>query len=159
MNNKRGSKSLIGDINFGMNNAGTGSGGLGGMMGFMGLPFMSRQAAGKGSGGPWMTVDPRNRSMMQGWDFQAVGGGGGMGGGHGGGSAPGGGTAPGGPNVPSSAPPDATASQQAMNWTFPQYTQTWAFTPPEASPYIPPQPFDPDKYGNPLKRKDVKNNR
>ncbi len=35
-------------------------------------------------------------------------------------------------------------------WKFPQYSQTWAFTPPEPTPYSYPQPFDPKKYGNPF---------
>ena len=37
-------------------------------------------------------------------------------------------------------------------WKFPQYSQTWAFTPPTPTPYQYPQPFDTSIYGNPLKK-------
>jgi hypothetical protein len=37
-------------------------------------------------------------------------------------------------------------------WTFPQYSQSWAFTPPEPTPYPYPQRFDPKKYGDPFKK-------
>lgn len=49
-------------------------------------------------------------------------------------------------------------SGTGMEWQFPQYTQTWAFTPPTPPPYNYPSPFDPAKYGNPLKAKQVKKN-
>jgi hypothetical protein len=73
-------------IEFGMNNAPMGSGGMGAVMGFMDLPFMSKgNGAGNGSGGPWMTVDPVSQTIFQG-GFSGLGGdGGGMGGGGGGG--------------------------------------------------------------------------
>ena len=83
---KQGTKQLARQINFGMANSPMGSGGMGAMMGFMGLPFMSKgNGAGKGSGGPWMTVDPVSQTIFQG-GFSGLGGdGGGMGGGGGGG--------------------------------------------------------------------------
>lgn len=63
-----GTKQLMKQIGFGMKNTPMGSGGMGALMGFMGLPFLSKGAgAGKGSGGgPFMTVDPRTLSMWQG---------------------------------------------------------------------------------------------
>lgn len=70
-------------------------------------------------------------------------------GGNGGG---GGGNKP--PTTPTPADPTNT-----INWQFPQYTQTWAFTPPTPLPYVGPQPFDTSKYGNPYNKKDVKKNR
>jgi len=79
-----------------------------------------------------------------------MGGGGGAGGGK-----KGGGTS----STATQDPSTATNAQNTMNWQFPQYTQTWAFTPPAPLPYNYPQPFDPNKYGNPLKNKDVKKNR
>lgn len=47
--------------------------------------------------------------------------------------------------IPQTMPtaPQAAAPQ----WTFPQYSQTWAFTPPTPSPMQLPPPFDPKTYG------------
>ncbi len=69
-------KKLMKQINFGMRNAPMGRNGMGAVMGFMGLPFMSKgNGAGEGSGGPWMTVDPRNLTMSPG-GWGGLGGGG-----------------------------------------------------------------------------------
>lgn len=80
-------------VEYGMQNNGLGSG-MGAVMGFMGLPFLTRQWGGHGSSGPWQTVNP--------WDAlgspYAFGGGGsgggggddGSGGGDGGGDGSGG---------------------------------------------------------------------
>lgn len=54
--------------------------------------------------------------------------------------------------------PNAGTDPTKQYWTFPQYSQTWAFTPPPPSPYFNPQPFDPKKYGNPFPKKAVKKN-
>jgi hypothetical protein len=32
---------------------------------------------------------------------------------------------------------------QGFSWSFPQYSQSWAFTPPNPSPYMNPPKFDP----------------
>lgn len=48
-------------------------------------------------------------------------------------------------------PPVTPPAPQTMNWQFPQYTQTWAFTPPTPPPYTLPPPFDTKKFGDPLK--------
>lgn len=55
------------------------------------------------------------------------------------------GTGTGGGSTGGGAGTGGTGSQ--AGWTFPQYTQSWAFTPPD--PYSPPMPppFDPKKYG------------
>ena len=37
--------------------------------------------------------------------------------------------------------PGATAPTGAAGWQFPQYSQTWAFTPPQPTPLISPPPF------------------
>jgi hypothetical protein len=57
---------------------------------------------------------------------------------------------------PTASPPLATSPVQAappstMAWQFPQYSQTWVFTPPAPTPYMSPAPFDPKKYGDPFK--------
>lgn len=53
-------KQLMRQINYGMQNAPMGRGGMGAVMGFMGLPFMSRgNGAGQNSLGPWTRFDPR----------------------------------------------------------------------------------------------------
>ena len=54
--------------------------------------------------------------------------------------------------------PNALANASKQYWTFPQYTQSWAFTPPTPTPYMNPQPFDTAKYGNPLNTKNLKKN-
>ena len=38
------------------------------------------------------------------------------------------------------------ATQQPFSWAFPQYSQTWAFTPPTPTPYMNPPPFDAATY-------------
>ncbi len=130
---KQSTKQLMGQIGYGMRNTPMAGGGMGAMMGFMGLPFMSRgNGVGNGSGGPWMTVDPRNQSTYP-VGF------------NGGGNPPGtGGEDP--PLDPNGPPPEP----ERFSWQFPQYSQTWAFTPPAPTPYPYPQPFDPKKYGNPF---------
>ena len=143
---KQTSKQLMGQIGYGMRNTPMGGGGMGAVMGFMGLPFMSKgNGAGKGSGGPWMTVDPVSQSMWQGGYGNKPPGGGG-----------GGGQPPQieDPPLPPYDPNDPNNPEQQY-WKFPQYSQTWAVTPPEPTPYPSPQPFDPKKYGNPF-AKDTK---
>ena len=44
-------------------------------------------------------------------------------------------------------------AQQPFAWSFPQYSQSWAFTPPPPTPYMTPNPFDTSKYGDPFKKK------
>lgn len=63
--------------------------------------------------------------------------------------------------TPGTTTPGGTANPPPaqMYWQFPQYTQSWAFTPPAPTPYEYPQPFDTSKYGNPLNPKNVKKNR
>lgn len=68
----------------------------------------------------------------------------------------GGGHGGGGKKPPTTPPPTDPNSQ--FSWQFPQYTQTWAFTPPTPTPYMNPQPFDPKKYGNPFDKKGIKKN-
>ena len=65
-----------------------------------------------------------------------------------------------GPDLPPYDPnAGGTGGTTAKNyWTFPQYTQTWAFTPPDPTPYANPNPFDTSKYGDPLNKKNVKKN-
>lgn len=43
----------------------------------------------------------------------------------------------------SKSPPAAPAPGPAFQWAFPQYSQTWAFTPPAPTPYNLPPKFDP----------------
>ena len=45
-----------------------------------------------------------------------------------------------------SATVDPVKERQQIQWAFPQYSQTWAFTPPVAPPHIMPPPFDKKKY-------------
>jgi hypothetical protein len=79
----------------------------------------------------------------------------GMHGGGGSGSTGGTGTGTGTGTVPTTGGPGPVPRGQ---WAFPQYTQTWAFTPPTPTPYMTPGPFDTKKYGNPLTAKNVKKN-
>ena len=37
-------------------------------------------------------------------------------------------------------------ASQGIQWTFPQYSQSWAFSPPPAPAYVMPPPFDKKKY-------------
>ena len=78
---------------------------------------------------------------------------------YGGGRGGGGSTPTTGGDLPPYDPNAGTGTDATKQyWTFPQYSQTWAFTPPAPSPYFNPQPFDPKKYGNPLNTKSVKKN-
>lgn len=64
---------------------------------------------------------------------------------------PGGAGAGGGGGGKKPKPPVTPPTQpESYQWTFPQYSQTWAFTPPTPTPYINPPPFNPDTY---LKKK------
>jgi hypothetical protein len=45
---------------------------------------------------------------------------------------------------PKDIPPPEEKPQ--IQWSFPQYSQSWAFTPPAAPPYIMPPPFDKKQY-------------
>lgn len=56
----------------------------------------------------------------------------------------------GGDTPPPTTPPGTTPEGQKFAWQFPQYTQTWAFTPPTPTPYMYPRPFDTKIFGNPL---------
>lgn len=71
-----------------------------------------------------------------------------LGGGGGGGDG-------GNPTAPPAQPP---TEAQKFAWQFPEYTQSWAFTPPTPTPYEYPQPFDPKKYGDPFNKKNIKKN-
>lgn len=131
---QQGNKSLSRNIEYGF-----GKGGIeGAMMGFMGLPYMARPGATHGNiGGPWQQmwpggVDPNMR-------------------GNGGNPGTGGDGPAVDPNDPND--PNNPANAGKFAWTFPQYSQTWAFTPPEPTPYPYPQKFDPAVYGNPLAKK------
>jgi hypothetical protein len=125
-------KSLTGNIQYGMDNGGL----MGGLMGFMGLPYWARDSG----TAPW-------QQMWPGGVAPGMGGNGGGGGGN--------------PQIedPALPPYDPNnpnaggGQQQQQDWTFPQYSQTWAFTPPAPTPYPDPQPFDPKKYGNPFAKK------
>jgi len=133
-------KSLSGNIQYGMDNGGL----MGGLMGFMGLPYWARgggnDSTPQGSGpAPW-------QQMWPGGVAPGMGGNGGGGGGN--------------PQIedPALPPydpnnPNGGQQPQQQDWTFPQYSQTWAFTPPAPTPYPDPQPFDPKKYGNPFAKK------
>ena len=57
------------------------------------------------------------------------------------------------PALPPVDPNGGGGDINSQYWRFPQYTQTWAFTPPAPTPYPTPQPFDPNKYGNPFAKK------
>lgn len=122
-------------VQYGMDHGGT----MGAMMGFLGLPYLARgggsDSAPHGSGpAPFQRMWP-------------------------GGIAPGNGGAPGtggdgpavDPNDPNGDPNDPNNPNSGrFAWSFPQYSQSWAFTPPAPTPYSYPQPFDPKKYGDPF---------
>lgn len=76
-------------VEYGMQNNGVRGGGMGAVMGFMGLPFLTRQWGGKGSSGPLMQVNPWD-ALGYGYGYGGMGGGGG-GGGDGDGNGDGGG--------------------------------------------------------------------
>ncbi len=48
--------------------------------------------------------------------------------------------------------PTQTAPSPATNWQFPQYSQTWAFTPPTPTPMQSPPPFNAATYGKDSKK-------
>jgi hypothetical protein len=113
---KQTAKQLMNQIGFGMRNAPMGRGGMGAVMGFMGLPFRSKgNGAAQGSGGQWMTVDPRNMTMYPG-GFGGAGGGGGAGGNGGGGNGGGGDTPPTDPNAPPPLPGDKFGKNLIPEW-------------------------------------------
>ena len=93
------------------------------------------KSGGKGIFAPWSAVDGNS---------YGGGGGGGKGNGNGG-----------NPTTPPANPP---TTPEKFAWQFPQYTQSWAFTPPTPTPYEYPQPFDTKKYDNPFNKKNVKKN-
>jgi hypothetical protein len=120
------------------------------MMGFMGLPWLSRNSDGHGSGsGPIQMMNPTPNPLT--WGGMSDPGTNGYGGGNGGGGNP----QIEDPALPPYDPnnPNGGQQPQQQDWTFPQYSQTWAFTPPAPTPYPDPQPFDPKKYGNPFAKK------
>ena len=82
--------------------------------------------------------------IFAGFDFDRGGGYGNAVGGGGGGKK--------NPKPPVNPPTQA----EKFQWQFPQYTQTWAFTPPEPTPYMYPQPFNTNIFGNPLPKEKKK---
>lgn len=42
---------------------------------------------------------------------------------------------------PGNGTPTPNPAAQPLNWSFPQYSQTWAFTPPTPQPVMPPPAF------------------
>jgi hypothetical protein len=125
---------LMKQIDWGMKNS---RGGIGGMAAMLGVPFQQKR------GGNWMTIDPRSQSVYLS------------------GTTPPNGMGGGGPQIEDPALPpfdpndpngDGSGNGGKFAWTFPQYSQSWAFTPPEPTPYPYPQPFDPKKYGDPFKK-------
>lgn len=124
---------LMKQVDWGMKNS---RGGIGGMAAMLGVPFQQKR------GGNWMTIDPRSQSVYLS------------------GTTPPNGISGGGPQIEDPALPpfdpndpngDGSGSGK-FAWTFPQYSQSWAFTPPEPTPYPYPQRFDPKKYGDPFKK-------
>ena len=131
-NKKTGMSQLAQQVNWALKNSRSG---MGGMAAMMGIPFQQK------TGGQWMTINPRMQSIY-----------------------PSGTTPPSGmggnnpqiedPTLPPYDPNDPNGdSSGKLAWQFPQYSQTWAFTPPEPTPYPYPQPFDPKKYGDPFAKK------
>ena len=123
---------LAQQVNWALKNS---RGGMGVMAAMMGIPFQQK------TGGQWMTINPRMQSIY-----------------------PSGTTPPSGmggnnpqiedPTLPPYDPNDPNGDGSGkLAWQFPQYSQTWAFTPPEPTPYPYPQPFDPKKYGDPFAKK------
>jgi hypothetical protein len=115
------------------NSGGSGAGGIFGAM--SGMPWQQKR------GGNWMTIDPGRQSVYLS------------------GTTPPNGMGGGGPQIedPALPPfdpndPNGDGSGGKFAWTFPQYSQSWAFTPPEPTPYPYPQRFDPKKYGDPFKK-------
>lgn len=141
---RHGGRQLMNRISGAMN--ATHGSGLGAMMGFMGLPFFSR-------GSDYLGSYAGHGQMLSPWDNYGMGGFGGRGlGGHGGG-----GVTP--PTTGGEDPgvDDGTDGSDGTlgrgHWSFPQYTQTWAFTPPTPAPYMTPNPFSASRYGNPFSKK------
>ncbi len=125
---------LMKQVDWGMKNS---RGGIGGMAAMLGVPFQQKR------GGNWMTIDPGRQSVYLS------------------GTTPPNGMGGGGPQIEDPALPpfdpndpngDGSGNGGKFAWTFPQYSQSWAFTPPEPTPYPYPQPFDPKKYGDPFKK-------
>jgi hypothetical protein len=115
------------------NAGGSGAGGIFGAM--SGMPWQQKR------GGNWMTIDPGRQSVYLS------------------GTTPPNGMGGGGPQIEDPALPPfdpndpyGDGSGGKFAWTFPQYSQSWAFTPPEPTPYPYPQRFDPKKYGDPFKK-------
>ena len=121
---------MIKQIDWGIRNS---RNGFGGMAAMLGVPFQQKR------NGDWMTIDPRSKSVYLS------------------GTTPPRGMGGGGPQIEDPALPpldpngDGSGSGK-FAWTFPQYSQSWAFTPPEPTPYPYPQRFDPKKYGDPFKK-------
>ena len=124
-------------IQYGLNTASPFRSEMGAIMGFMDMPYRTRPGWSHGNiGGPWTTIWPGGNDPR-------------MNGGNGGGNPTTGGDGPAvDPNDPNNP-----ANADKFAWKFPQYSQTWAFTPPEPTPYPYPQKFDPAIYGNPLAKK------
>ena len=125
---------LMKQVDWGMKNS---RGGIGGMAAMLGVPFQQKR------GGNWMTIDPGRQSVYLS------------------GTTPPNGMGGGGPQIEDPALPpfdpndpngDGSGNGGKFAWTFPQYSQSWAFTPPEPTPYPYPQRFDPKKYGDPFKK-------
>jgi hypothetical protein len=124
---------LMKQVDWGMKNS---RGGIGGMAAMLGVPFQQKR------GGNWMTIDPGRQSVYLS------------------GTTPPNGMGGGGPQIedptlPPFDPNDPNGDGSGSGkfaWTFPQYSQSWAFTPPEPTPYPYPQRFDPKKYGDPFKK-------
>ena len=114
---------------------------FGAMMGFMNMPWLSRGSDRLGSyaGHP---------SYVNAMDY--YGNGMSRAGNHGGGGNPQIEDPPLPPVDPNDPNGDGSGNAGQQYWKFPQYSQTWAFTPPTPTPYEYPQPFDPKKYGNPF---------
>ena len=111
----------------------SGGSGMGGMAAMLGVPFQQKR------GNMWMTIDPRMQAVYPSGTTP-----------YGGGGSP----QIEDPTLPPYDPNDPNGDGSGkMEWKFPQYSQTWAFTPPEPTPYPYPQPFDPKKYGDPFAKK------
>lgn len=87
---------------------------------------------------PWAAIDGKSLGGTSGYQS-----GGRIGGGGGGKKNP-------------KPPVNPPTQAEKFQWQFPQYTQTWAFTPPEPTPYMYPQPFNTNIFGNPLPKEKKK---
>lgn len=118
-------------VQYGLTNGGP----MGAIMGFMDMPYRSRQNGMQPMQTMWPGgIDPRMHGS-NGGNPQIE-------------NPP---LPPLDPNDPND--PNNPANTGQFAWKFPQYSQTWAFTPPEPTPYPYPQKFDPAIYGNPLAKK------